>query len=155
MAMKIVILEDNADRTQAMKACLDDRFPQYETRFFGSATKMVAFLEDHLDQVILISLDHDLELIADQSGSTIDPGTGRAVADYLVHRPPTCPVVIHTTNSSAALGMETILQESGWQTHRVVPYDNMNWIAAEWFRTVRRAIVASATVSPSKRGSRP
>jgi hypothetical protein len=53
-------------------------------------------------------------------------------------------VVIHSTNSAAATGMEMVLQEAQWQTRRVVPFGDLEWIPTQWFRAVRRAIVAQA-----------
>lgn len=141
MAMKIAILEDNLDRQAAMRACLADRFYMYDAKFFDEAAQMIEFLKLHLAQTILISLDHDLEMKPGNNGRYIDPGTGRDVADFLATMTPTCPVVIHTTNSSAAEGMKLVLQDSGWSLRRVIPFDDLNWISTDWFRTVRRAIV--------------
>src|SRR5262249_41102424 len=150
MAMIIAILEDNEERRAVMRDCLTDRFPQFEVRFFDAADDMIDFLDRHLPNTILISLDHDLELKHNPEGKAIDPGTGRQVADFLARRPPQCPVVIATTNSSAAVGMEMVLQEARWITYRVLPFNDLEWITAQWFPTVRRAIVASAprTVEP-------
>jgi hypothetical protein len=144
MAMKIAILEDNDERQAVMRDCLKDRFHQYEPHFFDSTAEMIAFLDRCLDSTILIALDHDLELRPGPDGKLIDPGTGRQVADYLARRPAVCPVVIHSTNSAAAVGMEMVLREAGWTTYRVLPFDDLEWIPAHWFPTVRRAIVASA-----------
>lgn len=144
MAMKIVILEDNEERQALMRDCLSDRFHQYEAVFFKNAAATIEYLKQHLRNTILISLDHDLELMPGPHGQLLDQGTGREVADYLTGQPPGCPIVIHSTNSAAAIGMRTILQEAGWTVHRVVPFNDLEWIAAEWFPTVRRAIVGTA-----------
>jgi hypothetical protein len=71
----------------------------------------------------------------------IDPGSGCHVAEFLATRTPVCPVVIHTTNSNAAVSMEETLRGAGWKTRRVVPFDDMNWIKTDWFFAVRRALV--------------
>jgi CheY-like chemotaxis protein len=144
MACVIVILEDNEDRRAAMRQCLEERFYQFESRFFADAAEAIGYLESNLDQTISISLDHDLELIASATGEMIDPGTGRDIADYLSRKSPVCPVIIATTNSTAALGMERVLQEASWETHRVVPFDDLEWILGQWFRCMRRVIVGSA-----------
>jgi hypothetical protein len=141
MAMKIAVLEDNPERAAEMRRCLNDRFYQYELRFFDDAADMKAFLEANLPETLLISLDHDLELQQLPTGEVIDPGTGRDIADFLSDRAPVCPVVIHTTNTPAAEGMESVLNESHWRTFRVSPFNDLEWIPTEWFRTVRRAIV--------------
>ncbi len=141
MAMKIVILEDNSDRQAAMRACLADRFSQYDAHFFDNPAEMIAFLSEHLSDTVAISLDHDLDLIPGPDGRCIDPGTGREVADFLAQNKPTCPVILHTTNSVAAVGMETVLRDAGWKTRRVVPFDDMRWIETDWFFAIRRAIV--------------
>lgn len=139
-SMQIVILEDNADRCRVMRDCINDRFPQYPVLCFRSASAMTEYLERSLDRVIAISLDHDLEpetLDSDEA----DPGTGRDVANFLATRPPTCPIVIHTTNTFGALGMKDVLEQAGWQTYPVSPFDDTAWIAQVWFPTMRRAIV--------------
>ncbi|HEX5271066.1 MAG TPA: cyclic-phosphate processing receiver domain-containing protein [Gemmataceae bacterium] len=141
MAMKIVILEDNADRVRAMRDCLTDRFSRFECHFFDDAAGVRDYLETNLADTIVICLDHDLELKQFPSGEVVDPGTGREVADYLAGKSPVCPVVIHTTNAPAGRGMEMVLRDAHWKTFRVIPFDDLAWIPTDWFRTVRRAIV--------------
>src|SRR5690349_17537358 len=141
MAMKIVILEDNADRQAVMRHCLADRFYTFDAHFFDDARDTIRFLEAHLPETILIALDNDLELKTGSDGRCIDPGCGRDVANFLATQPPTCPVIIHTTNSDAAVASEAALREAGWKTKRVIPFDDMAWIETDWFLAVRRAIV--------------
>jgi hypothetical protein len=142
--MKIVILEDNEGRRSAMRDCLHDRFQQYESIFFADAKKMCAYLEANLQSVLIISLDHDLELEPRDNGKPLDPGTGRGVAEFLALRPPCCPIIIATTNSAAGDGMEFLLREANWDIHRVHPHGDMEWVPSVWFRTVRNAIVGLA-----------
>lgn len=149
--MKIAILEDNQERQTAMRRCLEDRFYQFDARFFDSAIRMVNFLDAHLDDTILICLDHDLELQGGSEGGIGDPGSGREVADYLAQKPPVCPVVIHTTNAPAAVGMEMVLHEAHWTTFRVLPFDDLEWIPVQWFPCVRRAIVSTAKRNAGER----
>src|SRR5947209_318922 len=105
MTMKIAILEDNDDRQAIMRDLLADRFFMYPVHIFDAAAAMVDFLVGHLAETLVISLDHDLELKPGPHGRCLDPGTGREVADYLAKQLPVCPVIIHTTNSQAALSM--------------------------------------------------
>lgn len=143
--MKILILEDNADRRAEMQRCLRDRFHQYESVFFADAHEMTAYLESNLNDALVISLDHDLELIdAKPNGQMHDCGTGRVVADYLAKKSPSCPIIVATTNSHAGDGMEFLLRDAGWEVHRVHPYGDTEWISTVWFKTLRKAIVASA-----------
>jgi CheY-like chemotaxis protein len=141
MTMIIAVLEDNADRREAMRSCLEDRFHQYEIHFCDGAAEMVRLLEARLQEALVISLDHDLDSKPDGSDGWIDMGCGRDVADYLAGKTPVCPVIIHTTNSMAAVGMEMTLREADWKTMCVVPCDDLNWIPTQWFRAMRRAIV--------------
>jgi hypothetical protein len=141
MAMKIVILEDNADRQAVMRACLADRFYTFEPHFFDDAQETISFLDAHLAETVVIAIDNDLELKPGPHGRPIDPGSGLDVAHYLSKKAPTCPVVIHTTNSSAAVGMEEELRAAGWKTRRVIPFDDTSWIETSWFFAMRRAIV--------------
>jgi hypothetical protein len=144
MSMKIVILEDNADRAAAMRTCLVDRFHQYEIRVFAKAKDMIRFLETTLPDSLVLSLDHDLVPDIDERQAWKDPGTGRDVAEFLASRQPVCPVVIATTNSPAADGMERVLHEAHWQTYRVIPFDDLAWIAKDWFKAMRQAILSMA-----------
>jgi hypothetical protein len=124
-----------------MRRCLADQFPFYRVRSFTPVPELLVHLDGHLENAICICLDHDLELIPGDDGRMIDPGDGRQAAEYLATRPPQCPVVIHSTNTSAALGMEQTLTDAGWQVTRVSPFGDLEWIASAWLRAVRRAIV--------------
>lgn len=149
--MQILILEDNQERQQHMRECLQDRLPQYPVCFFESARAMISHLSANgLDDTLLIALDHDLELLP-LAGRLVDPGTGRHVADYLATQQPSCPVVIHTTNSPAAIGMQTVLEDAGWTVGRVVPFDGHAWIATAWFRAMRDAVVCDAATGVAQR----
>lgn len=142
--LKIIILEDNAERRLAMAACVRDRFHQYEAIFFDRPDNMLAFLESNLSSALAISLDHDMELLPEADGKLADSGTGRQIAEFLASQVPCCPVIIHTSNAAAGDAMEFLLREARWQTHRVHPWGDMDWISGPWFRALRDAIVASA-----------
>ena len=152
MPMKIIILEDNLDRQAVMRACLVDRFYQYALHFFDDSGEMICFLGEHLPDAIVIALDHDLDMKPGLDGRCIDPGTGREVADFLAEKEPTCPVIIHTTNSLAAVGMEAVLRDAGWKTRRVVPFGDLEWIESIWFSAIRRAIVGPVSRIPGSGG---
>jgi CheY-like chemotaxis protein len=141
--MKVLILEDDPQQQLAMKGCLADRFPMYEVAFSATADKMRRAIAKHLDHTLLIALDHELELIEADDGRFLESGTGREVADELAKRPPICPVVIHSTNSPAAIGMQMVLDDADWETHRVLPLGTLEWIPTVWFRVVRDAIVGA------------
>ncbi|MEM9701067.1 MAG: cyclic-phosphate processing receiver domain-containing protein [Planctomycetota bacterium] len=139
--LEIVVLEDDPRRRTAMREALAERLPQYPSRFFTTAPETARYLEGRLDRMVLIVLDHDLDPIPVHPRRSLDAGTGRDVADFLAARDPTCPVVIHSTNRPAAVGMEIELTDAGWDVHIVVPYGDLEWIADDWLRVVRDAIV--------------
>jgi len=141
VAMKVVIVEDNADRQAVMRRLLADRFYNFDIRFFDNAPEATAFLGIHLQDTLVVALDNDLDMKPGPDGRAIDQGEGRHVAEFLATRPPVCPVVIHTTNTPAAEAMQEVLRGAGWKTRRVVPFDDMAWIESDWFPAVRRAIV--------------
>ena len=141
MAMKIVILEDNADRRAVMERCLADRFYTFDSHFFDEPASMIDFLSANLAETIAISLDNDLDPKPGADGRLIDVGEGRQVADFLATREPACPVVIHTSNGPAADAMTDTLRTAGWKTRRVMPFDDTAWIVADWFPAMRRAVV--------------
>src|SRR6185437_154259 len=131
MGTQIAILEDNADRMDEMRACLAEVLPGVPVVFFENAMEMISWLEQHLGEVVLISLDHDLPFL-DGSGRPIDCGDGRMVADFLAATPPTCPVIVHSSNNNCAPGMFFALEESGWPVTRVVPYEDHTWVRGAW-----------------------
>jgi CheY-like chemotaxis protein len=146
----IVILEDNAERRAVMQACVADRFYTFETRYFAEPKPMIEFLQTNLADVLVISLDNDLDMKPGTDGRFVDVGEGREVAEFLATREPVCPVVIHTSNTHAAEAMKQTLRDSGWKTKRVVPMDDTKWIEDEWFFAIRRILVGSVTGTPSE-----
>lgn len=87
-----------------MQAVLAESLPAYEVAIFANAQRMIDWLAGHMAAVVLVSLDHDLP-IRTPEGLPIDSGTGRQVANYLASRPPTCPVIVHSSNPDSAPGM--------------------------------------------------
>jgi len=133
----IAILEDDASRTAAMKAWLAGTFPDVKIVIHGDADAMIDWLGQHLGEVTLISLDHDLP-VRSIDGKSVDCGTGRQVADYLASVPPTCPVIIHSSNDPCAAGMFFALKDAGWPCSRVYPCDDLAWIASAWADRVQQ-----------------
>lgn len=133
MTLTIVILDDELDRLEAMNAVLSKELTQYKIAMFKNAPDIIAWLRDNISSSALISLDHDL---FPQTEEEPDPGTGRDVADFLAKQSPVCHVVIHTTNSNAAPGMEMVLNDTGWSNSRVMPFNDLEWVTAWWIREV-------------------
>jgi hypothetical protein len=142
--LQICILEDNRDRQAAMRDCLSERFHQFEAVFFEDASKMVRHLQSHLGGTILLCLDHDLDLQVNGKAKPVDPGTGRDVVDWLATQAPACPVILHSTNTTAVQGMQLALEDRGWTTYRVVPWGDLEWIGTAWKRAVRQALLQTA-----------
>lgn len=145
--MQIVILEDNAERRRLMREAVVDRFPQYDLKFFITAGEAIVHLRENYENLLVIILDHDLDLIPVDGHRLIDPGSGRDVADFLATQPVVCPIVIHSTNAPAVVGMQTVLHDAGWKTYRVIPVGEFKWIPRLWLQTVRNAIVESVSQS--------
>ena len=141
MTKTIVILEDNAARRDAMRACIADRFYTFETHFFDESAAMIAFLETDLERALVISLDNDLDMKIGADGRPVDAGEGRYVAEFLATRPPVCPVIIHTSNTNAAVAIQEVLRAADWKSKRVIPMDDTEWIGADWFFAMRRILV--------------
>lgn len=146
----IAILEDNEERIRAMETRLKDAFTGWEHVFFNNAPDAIAWFQNHLHQCILISLDHDLGPSWERNGQLFDPGTGRDVVNYLIKKPPQCPVILHTSNSEAEIGMEMALAEVNWTFERVIPFqpldslDSLEWVDRDWANTVQRMLASSA-----------
>jgi hypothetical protein len=130
----IAILEDDERRTAAMRECLASG--PYPAVFFTTAPDMNAWLAEHLREVVLLSLDHDLGPSILRDGERMEPGDGRDVANFLAAHSPVCPVIVHTTNSMGAEGMLFNLGQAGWTTERIVPFDDLRWITTAWLKVV-------------------
>jgi hypothetical protein len=136
----VAILDDEPDRLDAMIPLLRDRYPTLRIVTFDNAPDMIRWLSDHLAECVLLCLDHDLGSSRMREGMSFDPGIGRDVVDILAMEPPTCPVVIHSTNKPASLGMELALQEAEWSCSRVTPYEDLLWVHEVWIGEVVEAI---------------
>lgn len=151
--MKILILEDNADRRTAMLAQIADCLPMFGVSFFETSDRMIAALRStDWSEIAMVSLDNDLDQIL-IDGQSVDAGDGIAVAEFLVSehaagvasnsaRP---PVVLHTTNELAASRMRQTFEDVRWPVERVTPYDGESWIGEVWIRKVRAAIIGNVS----------
>ena len=137
---KIAILEDDARRIEEMGRCLRECVGDDQVVSFDNAPEMIAWLTEHLAEVGLLCLDHDLGGNRVVNGEIQDPGTGRDVADYLGSRQPVCPVLIHTSNVMAAPGMMMVLEDAGWTCSRLSPFNDLEWVQAAWIDDVRKAL---------------
>jgi len=131
----VAILEDGRERVAEMRACLAEIMPAARVVVFENAQEMIGWLREHLGQVVLISLDHDLP-VRGEAGRTVDCGTGRQVADYLASLRPSCPVIIHSSNDVCGQGMFFTLKDAGWACSRVYPCAEELWINREWAERV-------------------
>lgn len=136
----IAILDDQAERSEAMRAALAMAAPGLDLVLFDNAPDMIRWLPLHLSELALISLDHDLGPDRKRDGRVFDPATGRIVATVLATLTPSCPVIIHSSNRDAALGMKFCLRDAGWTTEQVVPTPDLDWIGNEWTAKVRELL---------------
>jgi hypothetical protein len=136
MADVMALLEDDERRTEAMATELQERFPDAATVFFDNAPDMVEWLRDNLPAVRLLCLDHDLGPTRQRDGKLFDPGIGRDVVDFLTTQQPSCPVLIHSTNTRAVSGMLFALEEAGWSASDLTPFDDLAWVKLLWSERV-------------------
>ena len=137
MRTVIAVLEDDAERTSAMKTVLGEAVPAADVVFFDNAPDMIEWLAGNLSRVRLLCLDHDLGPNRDRDGERFDPGIGRDVVNFLITEAPACFVIIHSSNSIGANGMLSALEEVGWSAERVVPYGDLTWVTERWNERVR------------------
>jgi hypothetical protein len=142
----IFILEDDEDRTASMQHFLRALYAEYQVVIIDNAPDAITWLTHHLSEAALLCLDHDLGPNREYRGEVFDPGIGRDVVEYLVTRPPVCPVIVHSTNSPAAYGMKVRLREAKWKCSRVIPFNDLEWVEVAWLRKVRRYL------GPGKQG---
>lgn len=146
--MRILILEDNDDRQNMMRKVLKGRFPALRAEFFKESKPMISHIKTTgLDDVAVISLDHDLELKTEQ-GQTMDGGNGREVVECLVTMPVKRPVIVHTTNVNAGQKMMQTFEDHAWPAARVVPYEDLLWIRQVWAAEMGRQLGLPASKKP-------
>lgn len=140
MRKRILILEDNDDRRQAMTRWLTERLAMYELALTDDPDEFIRHTRERPEDILVVSLDHDLYDRADQSTEL----TGMLVVDYLVEIPPRFPVLLHTTNTRDGERMRSRLVKRGWDVEWVVPFDGTSWVGTDWYPALKRAIRKAA-----------
>ena len=130
----LLILDDNLDRLKGFEGVITE-LTQWTMKSWTDAPSMLAELDQHLNDAMLISLDHDLYR---QSENDPDPGSGRDVAENLSTRAPVCPVIVHSTNTDAAWGMFNALSGADWHVELVHHLDQQDWIRDLWLPVALR-----------------
>jgi hypothetical protein len=139
MRRVVVILEDDPRRAEAMTRVVQAALG-LPVILHVNAPDMLAWLRQNLADAALIALDHDLGPSRRRAGERFEPGIGRTVADFLAELAPVCPVMIHSSNSPAADGMQFCLEGTRWTVARVYPFDDLAWIERDWLPEVQRLI---------------
>lgn len=140
MASIVCILEDDERRRDAMALALASAEVNARLATFAIASEITEFIKSNRNEIALLSLDHDLVAIQDANGSSVDPGTGRDVVTSLLLDSPFAPVIIHSSNFMAAIGMEACLQEAGWNVRRIAPYGDLLWVTEMWILSVKEML---------------
>lgn len=140
MRRVLLVLDDDRNRLYGFGQVLGSLGEGWEIRTWRDAPSMIAEIDRHLPDAGLISLDHDLYRDAP---SDPDPGSGRVVADHLSKCKPTCPVIVHSTNTDAAWGMHNVLRRGGWTVELVHQLGQPEWIPALWLPAAMRMVDAA------------
>ncbi|MCC6741906.1 MAG: hypothetical protein IT452_23000 [Planctomycetia bacterium] len=137
MRKLIGILEDDLEgRIPAFRAVgrvLSQR--GFEVVVHEEAATFVEWLSSAWANVSLVSLDHDLGVPREVSGTVIDPGEGMDVVRVLAGRVPAFPVIVHSSNPVGAERMMLSLQDAGWTAARLPPFGD-HWIETAWMNRV-------------------
>jgi hypothetical protein len=132
----ILILEDNAERIEKIRHSATQISSRPAVKIWHDAQTMIDELKTFLPEAMLVSLDHDLN---PQPGVERDSGTGLAVAEFMAKLPPTCPVILHSSNFERVWSMHNELTHAGWQVERVGPI-GQDWIETSWLNKVRNLL---------------
>lgn len=136
----MIILEDESERERAMTNTLSD-LEGVNPLFFDNVLPLIAWLKANLPECALISLDHDLGRVQTFEGVLVKPGAGWDVVEYLVTQPPACPVVLHSANREAVVGMKKALEKAKWNCRVVTPYPpDLDWVSKDWLRAVKNSL---------------
>lgn len=130
---RVLILEDNEERIAGFRNAINKLGDDFDLYVWRDAKVMVRECSKYFDEVVLISLDHDLnEMDKDRT----DSGTGMDVVTFLVSCRPVCPVLIHSSNTPCAYSMMNELRFAQWTVERVGPIGS-DWIETTWLNKVR------------------
>jgi len=127
----ILILEDNSERREGFSAVLKELAPGCEVRYWNNARVMASEIVVLLDKTRLISLDHDLNEVAEAE----DARDGLLVAEFLARQTPCCPVVVHSSNYERSWSMVNELTYTKWNVERVGP------ICADWITSLWKPVI--------------
>ena len=147
-AAVVAILEDDPDRTAAMKQALERELPAAEAIFFDNAPDMIEWLGANLGKVCVLSLDHDLGPNRKREGEIFDPGVGRDVVTFLETMPCSCPVIVHSSNSRAGDGMLYALERDGWPAERIYPFQDLAWVDSHWVGRITACVPGDRSITP-------
>jgi hypothetical protein len=131
----IGILDDTEERQVEMVRVLQVHYPALRVVVHDNAPDFLEWLRQEPGPVALLSLDHDLGPSRQRNGKRFEPGVGMDVVRLLEHRPPFCPVIVHSSNPLDAPTMVFRLEAAGWDVHRVFP--SAEWIATAWLARVQ------------------
>jgi hypothetical protein len=140
--LRVLLLEDKADRVAAMGDALAEIAEDVTIRLSDNAPQFIDALAGELPSADLVSLDHDLGPSRLVGGHMIDPGDGRDVAAALALCPPRCPVIIHSTNAPAAYNMGETLRAANWRVSAIMPYGDLAWVREGWLPLVLQSLIA-------------
>lgn len=130
------MLEDEDERIARFSDCLKCLPVSMPLLHERTAQKFISLYLEAIEastELELICLDHDLFVVNEGDP---DPGDGRDVARFLAEHKPTCPILIHSTNSAAADSMLYTLLDAGWKADRIAPL-GADWIESYWFPYMR------------------
>lgn len=140
MKKAIIVLEDNHDRREAMRAWLDERLSMYRLMLTDDPVECIQYIRECSGHILAASLDHDLYDRADRTTTL----TGMDVVDFLVQTSPAFPVLLHTSNRLDGERMQLRLKKIGWNVTWVVPFDGTEWVGKEWYPTLKHLIRKTA-----------
>lgn len=125
MLRNVFILEDDVDRRRQFSAV--GRQLDIAIHYWHDAHAMIGDIAEAPADCNMISLDCDL-IPPDGSEKW---GDGIAVAAHLATFAPFAPVIVHSTNRDGSRKMISLLQDAGWNVHRVAPIGD-DWITHDW-----------------------
>ncbi len=131
-----LMLEDNQERVDRFQLVLRELDPSLQLLVWRSARSMIREVNQYLPAAKLLSLDHDLDPLENDSE---DPGDGLELVKFLVQLTPRRPVIVHSSNGQRAQAMCGELELAGWRFRTVAPIGD-DWIETDWRLAVRKLL---------------
>jgi len=127
-----------------MRECLAERFFMFDVVSCCDEGSFIATVKENFEDVLLISLFHDIVTRSSPSGAWPEPGPGFEILDLLGHWEASFALILHSTDNRNNLPAYEALKAKGWRVELQSPVKRLDQVRTEWFPLARKWILETA-----------